>query len=200
MLVAHLTEARQSDVSYTEKRVKGALQKVTAALEGGNSGAMTRLTKRYARLDDQAKRMKEKRDELNAQIKDIGDRLFDAEDALATRIIETVSYTVMLTAAEKAEQKSPTKRIDFESAYGELAKLLPELSDAASKILAKYTELIPAKDTPVGLRVKAKVDESIATVVRAAMTKFMTWIKSWTSSYDAKLDAIKKKYPVRGSA
>lgn len=202
MKIVELFEARQKELSYTEKRVKGALQKVTLALEGSNSGAMTRLTKRYERLDKTAKLLKERRDALNAQIKDVGDRVFDAEDALATRIIETVSYTIMLTAAEKAEHKQPSKKIDFESAYGELAKLVPELTEAAQKILEKYTELVPPKDTPVGLRVKAKdqVDESIATVVRSAFTKFMTWIKSWGQQYDEKLDAIKKKYPVKGMA
>ena len=202
MKIVELFEDRQKDLTYTEKRVKGALQKVILSLEGNNSGAMTRLTKRYERLDKTAKLLKERRDALNAQIKDVGDRVFDAEDALATRIIETVSYTVMLTAAQKAEHKQPTKNVDYEAAFRELAKLLPDLQEAADKILGKYTELIPPKDTPVALRVKPKdqVDESIATVVRAAFTKFMTWIKSWGSSYDAKLDAIKKKYPVKGMA
>ena len=45
----------------------------------------------------------EKCNELNARVKELGDELFDAEDALASRIINTVSYTMMLTAAQKAE-------------------------------------------------------------------------------------------------
>lgn len=195
---AHLTEARQRDWSYTEKRVKGALQRVTVALQGSDSGAMTRLTKRYERLDRTAKLLKEKRDELNAQIKDVGDRVFDAEDALATRIIETVSYTVMLTAAEKAADKKSTRKVDFESAYGELTKLVPELTEAAQKILEKYTELVPAKDTPTALRVAPKVNESIGSVVRSALVRLMTWVQAWGASYDAKLDDLKRKHPVKG--
>lgn len=200
MKVRDLFEERQKDWSYTEKRVKGALQKVTLALQGNDSGAMSRLTKRYERLDKTAKLLKERRDALNAQIKDVGDRVFDAEDALATRIIETVSYTVMLTAAQKAEHKEPTKNIDFESAYGELAKLLPDLQEAAEKILAKYTEIVPAKDTPVGLRVKSKIDEGSVTDKIASWIKsasaFVKSMLSWGASYDAKLNTIKKKYPV----
>lgn len=199
MKVKDLFEARQADLEYKESRIKGALKKVTLALQGSNSGAMTRLTKRYERLDKTAKLLKEKRDELNAQIKDVGDRVFDAEDALVTRVIETVTYTVMLTAAEKAETKEPTKKVDYEAAFHELAKLVPELDEAAKKLLAKYTELIPAKDTPVGLRVKAKepVDEALGSKLKGWWKSLTEWFGSWTKSYDEKLAAIKKKYPAK---
>lgn len=193
-----LVEARQAQWAYTEKRVKGALDKVTLALEGAESGAMTRLAKRYERLDKSAKLLKEKRDQLNIAVKEVGDRIFDAEDALATRIIDTISYTVMLTASEKAESKKPTARIDYESAYSELAKLVPELVEQTNAIRTKYTEMIPAKDTPVGLRVKAKVQEGLLTSIRVMWTKFMDSVKQWARSYDSKLDVIKAKFPVKG--
>lgn len=192
-----LAEARQANWKYTEKRVKGALDKVTLELEGSDSGAMTRLAKRYERLDKSAKLLKEKRDELNAAVKEVGDRIFDAEDALATRIIDTVSYTVMLTAAEKAETKKPKEEIDFASAYAELARLVPELTAKADEIRAKYTTMIPPKDTPTALRVKAKVQEGLLDMVKARWTDFMDMIRSWGRSYDSKLNALKAKYPVK---
>jgi hypothetical protein len=193
-----LVEARQGNWKYTEKRVKGALDKVTLELEGADSGAMTRLAKRYERLDKSAKLLKEKRDQLNAAVKEVGDRIFDAEDALATRIIDTISYTVMLTASEKAESKKPTAKVDYESAYAELARLVPELIEQADKIRAKYTEMIPPKDTPVGLRVKAKVQEGLLDFVKAQWSKFMDQMRMWGRSYDDKLSAIKAKYPLKG--
>jgi hypothetical protein len=193
-----LAEARQGNWKYTEKRVKGELEKVTLELEGADSGAMTRLAKRYERLDKSARLLKEKRDHLNAAVKEVGDRIFDAEDALATRIIDTISYTVMLTASEKAENKKPTPKVDYESAYAELAKLVPELIEQADKIRVKYTEMIPPKDTPVGLRVKAKVQEGLLDFVKAQWSKFMDQMQMWGRSYDTKLDAIKAKYPLKG--
>ena len=196
MLLQDLNEARQSGWKYTEKRVKGALDKVTLALEGADSGAMTRLAKRYERLDKSAKLLKEKRDELNAAVKEVGDRIFDAEDALATRIIDTVSYTVMLTAAEKAETKKPKAEVDYASAYAELSRLVPELAAKADEIRAKYTTMIPPKDTPTALRVKAKVEEGLLDTVVSKFMAFVNTIKEWATSYDSKLAAIKKKYPV----
>ena len=198
MLVVDLiTESRQPQWAYTEKRVKGALDKVTLALEGADSGAMTRLAKRYERLDKSAKLLKEKRDQLNAAAKDVGDRIFDAEDAVATRVIETVSYTVMLTAAQSAEMKQPTAKVDYESAFSELARLVPELTEQMDRIRQKYTEMIPPKDTPVGLRVKAKVQEGLLDTVKVMWTKFLDSIKQWGRSYDTQLANIKKKYALK---
>jgi len=184
-----LAEARQPDLKYSDKRVKGALEKVTLELQGNNSGAMTRLTKRYERLDRSAKLLTEKRNEVNAQIKNVGDQLFDAEDSIATRIIETISCTIMLTAAQKAADKAPSKKIDFESAYAELAKLVPELQEKVDMITAKYTEIIAAKDTPTALRVKLK--EGILDTLKSWIKGFISEIKSWGTSYDAKLAKIK---------
>jgi hypothetical protein len=197
MKIQDLFEARQPQFKYTEKRVKGALQKVILELEGNDSGAMTRLAKRYERLDKTAKLLKEKRDELNAAVKEVGDRIFDAEDTLVTRVIETISYTVMLTAAEKAEHKQPTKKVDYESAFAALARLVPELDEKAKEILDKYTEMIPPKDTPTALKVKPKLEEGLWSKLKDMWTKFVKSIKEWGTSYDEKLDAIKAKYPVK---
>lgn len=194
MLVQDLFEARQPQWKYTEKHVKSQLAKVILELEGSDSGVMTRLAKRYERLDKTAKLMKEKRDELNAAIKEVGDRIFDAEDALATRVVETISYTVMLTAAEKAENKKEKEEVDFASAYAELSRLVPELTEQANEILKKYTKLIPPKDTPVGLRVSIK--EGVVDSIKKIWAAFVNEVKAWGKSYDAKLNAIKKKYPV----
>ena len=197
LLEQYVGEARQGGWKYSEKRIKGALTKVTLELEGADSGAMTRLAKRYERLDKSAKLLKEKRDELNAKVKDVADRIFDAEDAVVTRVVETITYTVMLSAAEKAESKSATPKTDYESAFSELAKLVPELTAQIDAIRAKYTEMIPPKDTPTKLQVKPKVQEGLTDRVKAMWFSFMNTIKSWCTSYDDKLAAIKKKYPAK---
>lgn len=191
-----LAEARKPKLDYEEKHVKNALTKVIVTLGGSDSAPVTKLTKRYDRLDRSAKLLKEKRDELNASLKTLGDNFFDAEDALATRIIETVSYTVMLTAAEKAEHKKPKKAIDFEAAFAELALLVPELTEQSEAILKKYTQLIPAKDTPVSLRVSSKVNEGVTDTVKIIWAKFTSGIMRWARHYDRRLAMLKRKYPV----
>jgi predicted nucleic acid-binding Zn-ribbon protein len=205
MKIVELFEARDKDLTYREERfrsgrLKGQIQKVILALEGNNSGAMTRLANRYHRLDRSAKLLKEKRDELNAQIKGIGDRVFDAEDALVTRVIETITCTVMLTAGEKAETKQPTQKVDYESAWKELLKMVPELTEQmdelrerlvaeAAKIEKKHTETIPPKDTPTALKVTraASLEEGIMSTLASWYKGFTTWLKS----YDKRLAKLK---------
>ena len=195
-----LVEERNKDWKYTEKRVKGALNKVILELEGSDSGAMSRLMTRYKRLDRQWKLMEERRNEVNCQVKDVADRIFDAEDALATRVIETVSYSVMLTKATPASEKEATKKTDYESAFSELAKLVPELEAKAKEILEKYTELVPPKDTPSALKYTPKLEEGIADTVRGWVAKAKAFVKemfSWGREYDAKLDAFRRKYKLK---
>jgi hypothetical protein len=195
-----LVEERQKDWKYTEKRVKGALNKVVLELDGNSSGAMSRLMTRYKRLDRSWKLLEEKRNEVNAQVKEVADRIFDAEDAAATRVIETVSYTVMLTKATKAEDKEAEYKTDYESAFSELAKLVPELQAQVDAIKAKYTELKPAKDTPSALKYTPKLDEGMMDVVKGWAAKAKAFVKevlAWGKAYDAKLDAFRRKYKLK---
>lgn len=195
-----LVEERNKDWKYTEKRVKGALNKVILELEGSDSGAMSRLMTRYKRLDRQWKLMEERRNEVNRQVKDVADRIFDAEDALATRVIETVSYSVMLTKATPASEKEATKKVDYESAYAALARLVPELEEKAKAILEQYTELVPPKDTPSALKYTPKLEEGIADTVKGWVAKAKAFVKemfSWGREYDAKLDAFRRKYKLK---
>ncbi len=197
-----LNESRNPNWKYIEKRTKGALTKVTLELEGNDSGAMSRLMTRYKRLDRQWKMLEERRNEVNRQVKDVADQIFDAEDALSTRIIETVSYTVMLTKATPASEKAATSKTDYESAFAELARLVPELEDKAKEILAKYTELVPPKDTPSALKYTAKLEEGFGDAIRGWVSKAKAFVKemlSWGRSYDAKLDAFRRKYGLKSA-
>jgi hypothetical protein len=197
-----LAEERQRDWKYTEKRVKDKLDKVILELDGSDSGAMSRLMTRYKRLDQQWKMMEERRNEVNRQVKEVADRVFDAEDALATRIIETVSYTVMLTKATPASEKKDTHKVDYESAFSELARLVPELEGKAKEILAKYTEVVKAKDTPSALKYTPKLDEGVLDTIKGWVSNVKTFVKeflNWGKSYDAKLDAFRRKYKLKSA-
>jgi hypothetical protein len=109
-----------------------------------------------------------------------------------------VSYTITLSAAERAEHKQPTKKVDFEAAFKALSELVPELQQKAEEILNQYTAMVPPTDTPTRLRVKPKteVSEGIMSTLKSAISSFISKIKSWGKSYDKKLDDIKEKFPV----
>ena len=193
MKVAELFEARSPDLKYTEKRVKNVLDRVTIELEGNQSGMFTKLSSKYEILDEQAKIMAKCREEVNAQMKDKILSLFDAEDEVLTRVIETVSYTLTLSKSEKKEGKPDKIVIDYEKIVKELEEMVPELTEKIKEITKKYTTIVPPTDTVPKLTFKSKVAESVLDTLKALGAKFLSYIKSWGKGYDKRLAALKKQ-------
>lgn len=194
----HLTllEARKEGGVYTEKQVKGVLERVTIALEGTESANMTKVAKRYARLEVSLKAMKEKHEKLNEQLKETVQGLFDAEDVVLTRVVETAQFT--LTMAKEIKKTEPTKSVDYEKIAAELAKLIPaELQEKIDEITKQYTNLIPPKDPVKKLSVsKEVVKEGIFDSVVKLKNWAMSMLKkatSWAAGYDSKLNNLKKQ-------
>ena len=196
MFVRELFEARNPKLTYTEKHIKKVLDRVTVELTGSESGVMSRLTTRYSRLDKAAKLMQEKRNQLNEDMKQVVESLFDAEDEVLTRVVDTVSYTITLSKAEKAESKAPKKSIDYAAIVKELGEMIPELQAKIEEITEKYTEVVQPKDTPVKLIVKSKLDEGLTAFARGLVKSFkemLKSIKSWGKGYDKRLNSLKAK-------
>lgn len=181
-----LTEARSLDRVYTEKKVKGLVDRVTVTLSGTEAGVMTKLAKRYARLEASMKAMKEKHDELNQRLKgDVGD-LFDAEDAVLTRVAETAQFTLTMN---KEIKKADTQSIDYAAIVTALSALIDDsLQPAVDKIITKFTTTVPAKEPTKTLKVSKEVmSEGIISGIKG----FIKSIMSWASGYDKKLAKLK---------
>jgi len=186
---------RRADLTYTEKRVKNELDRVTIELSGSESGVLTKLSGRYDRLDKAIKLMGEKKNELNADIKSRVEELFSAEDVVLTRVIETVSFT--MTVSKRLKKADDKKVVDYEAIATELAKLIPEeLQAKVEEITLAYTKLIPQEVKSPGLSVKAKVNEGLLTDLKAGVVSMVKRaiksITSWAIKYDKKLLALKK--------
>jgi hypothetical protein len=122
----HLTllEARKaSGVKYSEKQVKGVLDKVTATLSGTDSASMTKLARRYARLEASMKKMKEEHEALNTRLKGDVQGYFEAEDVVLTRVVETAQFTLTMA---KEIKKEGTKTVDYEKIIAALSVLVPD--------------------------------------------------------------------------
>lgn len=195
-----LLEARDPKLTYkTKTKGKDAakvIDKVILELEGNQSGVMSKLTSRYHRLDKAVKLMAEKKLELNAKIKDTVEGLFDAEDVLYTRIVETVSMTITLSKAEKAETKQPKIVVDYKAIVQALSEMSDELAEKVKEVTMLYTVSVPPEDTPVALRVKSKLEEGVMVdgwkKFKSLLTKSVKSLTSWALKYDKKILAIKK--------
>jgi hypothetical protein len=186
---------RRDDLQYIEKKVKGEIERVTVELKGSESGVLTRLASRYDRLDKAIKVMTQKRNELNADIKEKVEDLFAAEDIVLTRVIDTVSFTMTVSKKSKVADKTT---IDFEAIAAELAKLIPdELQTKVDEIVAAYTKITPQPDKSPALSVKAKVTEGmisdIASSIMNFVKKVIKSVTSWAPNFDKKLNKLKKQ-------
>jgi hypothetical protein len=195
-----LSEARNPDLTYSEKVVKNKIDRVTVELAGNPSGVMSRLTSRYDRLDKAIKTMTVKRNEMNEQIKENVTELFNAEDIVLTRVVETISFTLTLSKLVKSAEQNPKTSVDYEAIAKELAKLIPEELQAQVEAITKmYTEVSIAADKSPALRIKNKndkLDEGLMDSIKGLANKVVKWAKSmasWAVGYDKKLAALKAK-------
>ena len=188
-LIFYEDSARRSDLTYTEKKVKDKVDRVTVELNGNESGVFTKLASRYDRLGKALAVMKEKRDQLNADIKLKAEQLFDAEDIVLTRVVETVSFTMTISKRSKV---APKTTINYEKIAEELAKLIPdELQSKVDEIVKAYTTITEQPDKSPALTVKGKVTEGLLQSIIMMIGDLLSSIKSWGKSYDAKLNRLK---------
>lgn len=198
--VLNLLEARQPNVKYTEKQVKNVLERVTATLSGSDSANMTKLAKRYARLEVSMKAMKEQHETLNAKLKGDVQGLFDAEDIIYTRVVETAQFT--LTMVKEVQKTEGTTEVDYKSIVAALTALVSEdLQGKVEEIIAQYTKVVPPKapikKLTVSKEVGAPLAEGFLETLKNKAIRLLKSITGWATSYDNKLDALKKKAGVK---
>ena len=189
-----LTEARNPKLKYQEKYVKNQLDRVTVALEGNPATVFTKLSKRYDTIVKAIAKLSEKRNDLNQDLSGRVEELFDAEDVLLTRVVETAKFTATLSKRAEATDKPI---VDYQAIAEELITLIDQsLLPKITEIYAKYTTISKAPPAKAALRVKDKtVNEGIVDATKKLGKLISSLIKSvthWAVGYDKQLDRLKK--------
>jgi len=194
-------EARRSHLTYTEKKVKGEIDKVITELKGSESGQATLLAKRLHNLNVALKKMDEKRKEYNEKLTAEVEDLFDqSTDIVYTRIVKTASFIIQVAKQEQVKEKA---EVDYESIYKELANMVPaHLLPAIDQLFDTYTRKWMPDPKKPSLRVSPIEEASAASgVLMTFLEKVITSakgllkrMKSWGESYDAELKDLHKKF------
>jgi predicted nuclease with TOPRIM domain len=188
--LVQLYEARQSDLKYTTKEVKGKIDRVIVQLESGKSAAFTKLSRQYANLNELIEQLEVRKNELNAETKKLVESYFDAEDEVLTRVVETVSMTATLSKLAQ-----PTPKVDYEQVVEELVKLMPELTEKVSDLKKAATTIAKPKSPMLSVKVGGTVKEGIDTFVdkvKKIAKDLYNSVKSWGKMYDRKLSKVEK--------
>ncbi len=202
-----LTEARRGDLPYTEKKSKGAIDKVIVTLEGKQSEKFTKLAKRFKELRALTDELGEQSDALNKEVKEEALELFDATDEIYTRIVETCGLTISI-GKRTPDYYADKTTVNYEQIIKDITALVPELSDKVKQIIEANTKV--EKELKVAkapqLRVELKegnlegeaLEEALNTwkqvvdFVKKTFGAVLRGIKSWGRDYDKRLAALKQ--------
>lgn len=206
MRLQDLKEARidSTDVSYElagqtkAKTAAGEFSKITATVSGSTSAKFTKLASKFKEIDIMAKELKELRDATNDKTKRYVEDLFDAEDAILTRYVNTVSLSITMSKAV-AEKKVSVTKIDIDGFVNDLLVLVgEELAPEVQSILAKHTKVTQKTQVADPGKLKIKTEEASGNGIWEKVKRFSQRVKNQTMQflgmYDQKLNAIASKY------
>lgn len=177
------------NVIYEVKKAKGEISKVIVHLKGARSAIFTRMARRIDAIDELVKELSVEKTRLRDNAKLSIDKIFDAEDELTTRVIETVGATISLA---KATERTSTN-FDIDGCLEEIIKLVPHLEKQIKNIITVYTKIETNAVSPALRVASKKVNEGIGNKINDFITMFVQKIKDWCLKYDKRLNAIKAK-------
>jgi hypothetical protein len=171
------------------------ISKVVAVLKTQKAASATRLAAEFIKI----KEAKDSIDLLEQEFRDRGrgyvESLFDAEDAVWTRVVETGKVVMQIS---KASTRT-TIKFDQEGFLAAILKIAPQLTDKMEKLKKAYTT---ETTIPVAAGFKASLQgEGIKEISQKTLeylknmgAKFLNYIKSWGSVYDDQLAEIEKTF------
>lgn len=193
--IINLMEARQpsADISYTDTETSA-----TAKLKGKKSSEFTRLATQYDEIMEIERGIKSEKRRISEKLKSSVKDLFDAEDALKTKYVETVSAAI---SVKKDVEARDEETFDLDGFFEEVYDLLDkEIVSKLLEIREKYINIrkVGAREGGIGT---VKIKESII------KESFLSNLKDWASDFanritrrlpivDKRFNKIKRKYGV----
>ena len=173
----NLFEARNPELDYQDIDAG----KVVARLKSYKSQSYTKLAQKIGRIEALEAKIKQLKAEVKSETKENIHDLFDAEDAVRTRVVETLSFIFTLTKDPK-----PTETPKYKDILNELEQhLTPELISVLEKL---KSQMITVTQKSPALKVEP-IKEGIGSI----FSKIKNAIFGWAKNYDQKLDSLKAK-------
>ena len=217
MKFSDILEARVPGLDYENKpktkKEPNIIDRIILRLKGSDSAIMTRLANRYMRIKKLTELLAAHTTKLNTEATEQMQKLFDAEDKVYTRVVETVSAVFTLSKEAEEEKLTPGQehenrtKTDWQNVAIEIGKLLDKDLIPAYEALvqaATVTAAAPRIDPNAaeikkkpGLRITPKeVKESEQVLleddkITQLVNKLVNTINAWAPKFDQKLAAIK---------
>lgn len=170
-----------TDVTYED-----LADKVVAQLKSYNSATYTRLANRVEKLTQLEAEIKAIKSEVKTLVKENIADLFAADDAVKTRVVDTVSFIMTLSKDPK-----PTESYQYAKIVEALTEhLTPELMMVLEDIKQKF-KTVTQKEPSLKIQ-KKDLTESVVAKFKDYFRKFRRFIENWARNYDSKLLDLKR--------
>jgi len=173
----NLFEERDPSIAYQDSD-KG--DKVVALLQSYNSQVYTKLAQKIQRMTQLEAEVKQLKEEVKQAARENVADLFDAEDIVRTRVVETISFVFVLSKDPKETVTPKYKEILSELE----AHLTPELIKVLEE-LKKQMVTVTQKQPSLSV---SPISEGI---VGNIFAKLKNLVMGWAQRYDQKLDQLK---------
>lgn len=171
----NLLEARDPNVQYQDSE-----QEVIAVLKSYDSQSFTKLAQKVERIEQLENEIKLLKEEVKQGSRENIADLFDADDAVKTRVVQTMSFILTLSKDPKATVTPKYKDI-LEALSTQLTPELIIVLENLKKQLVTVTQKAPS------LRISQNVDEGSFGDLFAS---FKQKVFGWATSYDQKLSIL----------
>ena len=172
----NLIESRNPDFDYQDNE-----QQVIAVLKSYNSQVYTKLAQKVERIDQLEAEIKMLKEEVKNETRENIADLFDAEDVVRTRVVQTMSFILTLSKDPKATVSPKYKDILEELS----AHLTPELIIVLENL---KKQLVTVTQKSPSLRIEP-VDEGRFGDLFA---RFKQKVFGWANRYDQKLSMLQQ--------
>lgn len=191
-----ISQARHSDLEYTETQVKGKLTQVATKVSGPLAAKVNKIYEGIESRRVLMKQYKAQTDELTDEAKKLAADFFDEDDKVLTRIINTNKYTLKFSKVLTETVTKTTKDVDkLEQLVEEIGTLIAEQEDELSKKIkdmianCQYIkETIETKKSP-----EKVLTEAVSSLLEKLLNKlnaFKNKVVEFIESFDARQNKI----------
>lgn len=172
-----LMESRIPDIEYEELE-----DRVIARVKSYKSQTYTKLAQKLERIEQLEAEVKLLKEEFKDSTREDVADIFAAEDAVKTRVVETLSFVLTLSK-DPAPTSAPKYKDILEALSTQLTPELIIVLENLKKQMVTVTQKAPS------LRIRPnELDEGLGSLFAAFKQK----VFNWAGNYDQKLDALKQ--------
>ncbi|VVC05571.1 Uncharacterised protein [uncultured archaeon] len=183
-------ESENPDVSYEEVVSKGVLSKIIAHLKGNTSGKYSRLAQNLVKMRQLQEDIAQIKKDIDLDARQTIADVFNAEDEIYTRVVDTISFIVKITAKPKPAvtyEYSKILAILEKELTPELLKRLYELKDIYSKETQKASTLSYEPKIKEALE-----QDGIFSKLASIFKHYLDLVLRWGKVYDEKLSTLEQ--------